>query len=597
MSSTPKTGLPPTGLMGFLFGYLRRNPWSNGAAIGAVIAGASCGVATQYGMKMLVDAMQAGPAVTGPSGVGSGAVWWPFLFFALLIAFENATWRMAGWLACRAMIKVGVQLRLDLFSGLTRQGAAYFGERFSGSLGSRIGNCAGAVQAIESTLIWNILPPCTAFVGAIVILSGVHWEMAAVLAPCVITVAAVLYRIGVKGRPVHQEFARKTSEVDGQLVDVVSNVSIVRAFSGAVRERDRLAQKLGVEAKAHIKSWMYTERMRVIHDVALWFLACGMLGWGIMLWTQGKATAGEVVVISTLSFNILHGSRDLALSVIGLTDHLARASEALNELTLPEKVQDKQDALPIIPLGGAVQFDNVRFDYGSGLPALEDFSLRVWPGQKVGIVGPSGSGKSTILALIQRLYDVDQGGVYVDGQDVRAVTQESLRKMIAIVPQDVSLFNRSLIENIRYGRPDATDAEVMAAAHAARCDEFVRRMPEGYDTMVGERGAKLSGGQRQRIGIARAILCNAPVVIFDEATSALDSESEMLIQQALAEAMQGRTVISVAHRLSTLSGFDRVVVVKDGRIVEDGHPAELKVSQGAFGQMWRLQSESFATAA
>jgi ATP-binding cassette subfamily B protein len=215
----------------------------------------------------------------------------------------------------------------------------------------------------------------------------------------------------------------------------------------------------------------------------------------------------------------------------------------------------------------------------------------------VGIVGPSGSGKSTILALIQRLYDVDQGGVYVDGQNVRTVTQESLRKTIAVVPQDVSLFNRTLMENIRYGRPDATDEEVMSAAHAARCDEFVRRMPEGYDTMVGERGAKLSGGQRQRIGIARAILCNAPVVIFDEATSALDSESEQLIQQALAEAMKGRTVISVAHRLSTLSGFDRVVVVKDGRIVEDGHPAELKASQGAFGQMWRLQSEGFAVAA
>jgi ATP-binding cassette subfamily B protein len=192
---------------------------------------------------------------------------------------------------------------------------------------------------------------------------------------------------------------------------------------------------------------------------------------------------------------------------------------------------------------------------------------------------------------------VNEGAIYIDGQDIRAVTQQSLRRMIAVVPQDVSLFNRTLIENIRYGRPDATDEEVRAAARAARCDEFVANMPLGYDTMVGERGARLSGGQRQRIGIARAILCDAPIMIFDEATSALDTESEMQIHQALGEAMKGRTVISVAHRLSTLAGFDRIIVVRDGAIVEDGHPAELKVGQGAFGRMWRLQSESFASAA
>ncbi len=579
------------GLTGFLLGYLKRNPWSNGAAIAAVVAGASCSVLVQYGMRLLVNSMQSGPAAAGDR------VWLSFLFFAFLIAIEAAAWRSAGWLACRAIVKVGVQLRLDLFERLTRQGAAYFGERFSGALGSRISACSNAVQTIESTMIWNILPPCTAFVGAIVILSRLHWPMAAMLAPAVLALAAVLCRIGAKGRPLHRDYARKSAETDGQLVDVVSNIGIVRAFSGAARERDRLARRLGIEADAHVKSALYTERMRAIHDVALWGLSSLMLAWAVLLWTDGKVSAGDVVVISSLTFTILHGSRDLALAVIGLTDHVSRASEALAELTLPEQVRDTEDAQPVIPLGGAVQFDNVTFDYGSGLPALHEFSLRILPGQKIGIVGPSGSGKSTILSLVQRLYDVQSGAVYVDGQDVRTVTQESLHRMIAVVPQDVSLFHRTLIENIRYGRPDATDEEVLAAARAARCDEFVARMPEGYQTLVGERGTKLSGGQRQRIGIARAILCNAPIMIFDEATSALDSESELLIQQALAEAMQGRTVISVAHRLSTLAGFDRVIVVKDGRIVEDGHPAMLKAGQGAFGHMWRLQSESFAAVA
>jgi ATP-binding cassette subfamily B protein len=579
-----------TGLLSFLAGYVRRNPWSHGAVVASVVAGASCGVAVQWGMRMLVDAMQAGPNASHP-------IWLPFLVFAGLIAAENAIWRVGGWLGSRAIVKTRMQIRLDLFERLSRQGAAYFGARFSGALGGRVSSCAEAVQAIEATLIWNILPPCTAFVGAIVILAGVHWEMACVLAPAVALVVTILYRIGVAGRPLHQDYARRNADTAGQLVDVVSNMTIVRAFSGAAREKARLAALLGVESCAHIKSWMYTERMRVLHDFALWVLACGMLGWAILLWTQGRITVGEVVVINTLSITIVNGSRDLALSVIGLTDHLSRAAEALQELTLPATVDDAVDAQPLIPLDGAVQFENVRFDYGNGMPALKDFSLRILPGQKIGIVGPSGSGKSTILSLVQRLYDVTEGAVYVDGQDIRTVTQDSLRRMIAIVPQDVSLFNRTLIENIRYGRPDATDAEVVAAARAARCDEFVANMPEGYDTMVGERGARLSGGQRQRIGIARAILCNAPIMIFDEATSALDTESEVLIQQALAEAMKGRTVISVAHRLSTLAGFDRIIVVKNGEIVEDGHPAELRVRQGAFGQMWRLQSESFADAA
>jgi ATP-binding cassette subfamily B protein len=584
---------PPrqTGPLAFLGGYIKRNPWTNGAAVGAVIAGASCGVAVQWGMRMLVDAMQADP------GTRAQAVLRPFLLLVTLIAVENATWRCAGWLGCRAIVKTRMQIRLDLFENLSRQGAAYFGNRFSGALGGRVSSCAEAVQAIESTMIWNILPPCTAFVGAILILSGLHWLMACVLAPSVLAVAAILYRIGVAGRPLHQAYARKSADTNGQLVDVVSNMAIVRAFSGAGRERARLEEKLGVESGAHIKSWMYTERMRVVHDFALWVLASGMLGWAIVLWMKGDITAGEVMVIGSLSVTIVNGSRDLALSVIGLTDHLARAGETLDELTLPVTVEDRADAQPIIPLDGAVQFDGVRFDYGGGLPALKDFSLRIAPGQKVGIVGPSGSGKSTILSVLQRLYDVNEGAIYIDGQDIRAVTQQSLRRMIAVVPQDVSLFNRTLIENIRYGRPDATDEEVRAAARAARCDEFVANMPLGYDTMVGERGARLSGGQRQRIGIARAILCDAPIMIFDEATSALDTESEMQIHQALGEAMKGRTVISVAHRLSTLAGFDRIIVVRDGAIVEDGHPAELKVGQGAFGRMWRLQSESFASAA
>ena len=238
-----------------------------------------------------------------------------------------------------------------------------------------------------------------------------------------------------------------------------------------------------------------------------------------------------------------------------------------------------------------MRFRDVSFSYGSGRGAIRGVDLQIPPGQKVGIVGPSGAGKSTLVHLLQRLHDVQGGEVLIDGQPVAAVTQDSLRAALAVVPQDIVLFHRSVRENIRFARPEATDAEVYAAAQAAFCDGFIRALPEGYDTMVGERGAKLSGGQRQRIGIARAFLKDAPIVVLDEATSALDTASELEIQRSIVRLMRGRTVIAVAHRLSTLVGFDRIVVMQDGQVVEDGTAAELRRRGGLFDRMWRLQAE------
>jgi ATP-binding cassette subfamily B protein len=240
-------------------------------------------------------------------------------------------------------------------------------------------------------------------------------------------------------------------------------------------------------------------------------------------------------------------------------------------------------------LGGSIAFEDVEFSYPGGASLFDGFRLHIAPGQRVGLVGHSGAGKSTLVSLLQRLADVDAGRVLIDNQDVRGMTQDSLRAAIAVVPQEISLFHRSVLENIRYARPEASDGEVLAAARAARCDDFIRALPQGYGTIVGERGTKLSGGQRQRLGIARALLKDAPIIVLDEATSALDSGSEVEIQRALEVLMRGRTVLAIAHRLSTVSRFDRVVVLENGRIVEDGPPAELRRRQGSFDRMCRLQ--------
>jgi ATP-binding cassette subfamily B protein len=296
-----------------------------------------------------------------------------------------------------------------------------------------------------------------------------------------------------------------------------------------------------------------------------------------------------VVLTTTLGFTVLHASRDFAMALVDMVQQFAKLAEAVQVLGLPHEMHDAPDAQPLSVSGGLIEFRKVRFSYPSGQQVLRDFDLGVHAGEKVGLVGRSGAGKSTIFALLQRLYDPDSGSVVIDGQDISRVTQVSLRSSMAIVQQDISLFHRSLLENLRYGRPEASDDEVYSAVEAARCTEFIDRLPEGYNTMVGERGMKLSGGQRQRIAIARAFLMNAPIVLLDEATSSLDTESEQSIQEALSRLFKGRTVIAIAHRLSTLDSFDRIVVLDRGKIIEDGPPRRLLQSLGAYSRMYKRQ--------
>jgi ATP-binding cassette, subfamily B, bacterial len=279
---------------------------------------------------------------------------------------------------------------------------------------------------------------------------------------------------------------------------------------------------------------------------------------------------------------MLHATRDLAVALVDATQHIARLAEAVAILLLPHELRDVSQAPPLIRKRGAIDIEDIHFAYPDGRNVYDSFSLRIAPGERVGLVGESGGGKSTLFALLQRFHDVQEGRILIDGQDIARVTQVSLRQSIAVVPQDIFLLNRSVIDNIRYGRPDAPFGAVSEAAAAARCTEFIDALPQGFSTVIGDRGVKLSGGQRQRLAIARAILKDAPILLLDEATSALDTESEMAIRDALDRLMQGRTVIAIAHRLSTLRNFDRIVVLVDGRVVEQGPPGELMARRGPY---------------
>jgi ATP-binding cassette subfamily B protein len=314
-----------------------------------------------------------------------------------------------------------------------------------------------------------------------------------------------------------------------------------------------------------------------------------LLAWAIALWRQGGITTGDVVLACTLSLTVLHATRDLAVALVDITQHVARLAEALATLLVPHDLCDHPAAAPLIKQGARVTFENASFGYPDGLPVFKHLNLRLSPGERVGLVGHSGGGKSTLFALLQRFYDLQGGRVLIDGQDISRVTQESLRAAIAVVPQDVSMFQRSVMENIRYGRPEAGDEKVFEAAHAAQAFEFIEALPDGIETIVGDRGVKLSGGQRQRIAIARAFLKDAPLLLLDEATSALDSDSEEAVRKALDRLMRGRTVIAIAHRLATVRNFDRIIMLQGGRIIQDGPPDHLARRDGVYSRL--LQQE------
>jgi len=561
----------------FVLRYLHRRLASHIIILTAVVAAVACSVSTQYGVKYLVDGLAGGTT-------HAESVWLAFILLTSLIAADNFLWRIASWTASYTFVGVTGDLRRDIFRHLTGHAPSYFLDRLPGMLTSRITATSNAVFTVENMFVWNVLPPCIATLASIVLIGTVSLPMAAGLVVVAGTMVAAMFRLAAAGRPLHDDFADKAAAVDGEMVDVINNMPLVRAFCGLGYEHDRFDGTVNRELTARGRSLRYLERLRIIHATVTVMLTIALLAWVISLWQSGGATTGDVVLVCTLGLSILSATRDLAVALVDVTQHVARMTEAIATLLLPHELRDHPSAEPLVRSGAAIAINTMSFQYPGGSKVFDRFSLRLQPGQRVGLVGPSGGGKSSLFALLQRFYDVQDGSITIDGQDISRVTQQSLREAISVVPQDISLFHRSILENIRYGRPTASDDEVLRAAIAARCD-FVEKLPEGLATMVGDRGIKLSGGQRQRIAIARAFLKDAPILLLDEATAALDTESEEAIREAIGRLMRGRTVIAIAHRLATLRNFDRVVVLKGGRIIEDGSPDRLMRVHGPYRQL------------
>ena len=495
-------------------------------------------------------------------------------------------------------INLPLRLRWDFHRLMLRQSLSFFSDEFSGRVTTKVMQTALAVRDVLFTLI-EIAPGIGVYLIAIIALAGgfALKLMLPFIAWVVLFSVAMLYFVPRLGK-VGQEQANARSMMTGRISDAYTNITTVKLFSHSNREAHFARAAMEDFKQTGFRQMRLVSLFDIVNQALVVALIMAAGGYALWLWHQGEIGAGAVAAIIAMALRINGMSNWVMWQMTSLFESIGTVQDGMATLTQGAKVQDAPDAGVLMTSGGAVTFDKVSFNYSGERQVLDGLSLSIRPGEKIGLVGRSGAGKSTLINLLLRFYDVDSGEIRIDGQNIAKVTQDSLRASIGMVTQDTSLLHRSIRDNIAYGRPDATDAQVRSAAANAQADGFINQLSDrqghtGYDTLVGERGIKLSGGQRQRVAIARVMLKNAPILLLDEATSALDSEVEVAIQESLDEMMQGKTVIAIAHRLSTIAAMDRLIVMDDGRIIEQGTHSELLGKNGIYARLWQHQSGGF----
>ena len=506
-----------------------------------------------------------------------------------------------GWVARRTQsrsimyleMRAMADLYITAFDYLLQHSNSFFASNFAGSLTAKVGKFSSAYEALYDAVFLEFFPTAVFVLGAISILCLQHLLLGVILA--VWSVLFVSFQVVVARRriPMRSARAAEDTKVTGALADAISNQATVALFSGYMHESNIFRTAIERLKAATLRVWYADDAMWGIMGLMVISINATLLYVASQLWLRGLLSLGDIVLLQAY----LIGTFDRLFSINRVLrrfyDTLADAQEMVAILELPHEVQDIKKAKKLKVQEGVIAFHDVDFYFHADRDILTNFSLKIEPAQKVALVGPSGAGKSTITKLLLRLFDVRKGSITIDEQDIAKVTQNSLREAISFVPQEPVLFHRTLMENIRYGRRSATDAEVIEAAKKAHCHEFISHLPETYNTFVGERGVKLSGGERQRVAIARAILKNSPILVLDEATSSLDSESESLIQDALRVLMEGKTVIVIAHRLSTIMKMDRIIVLEGGTVVADGTHDELLAQGGLYQKLWSIQAGGF----
>ena len=518
-------------------------------------------------------------ALYGVSELWSSVIGWRLVLY-LVWTFETAMQR---------------DLYARCFSKLTNQTLFFHSNKFGGSLVSQTNKLVGAVESFWDTIIWSILPLVVSLVGSIIVLSTLLWQYALFLLIFSIVFSIVVYYGSKPMAKLTKKEAKASNKLNGQLADVISNVLAVKSSGAEATEQKFFTKTVNSWRNSSLDVMRGFLKVSTIYSSINMVIKIGAIAFAVYAAQNDLVSVASVYLIITYTGSVAHELWNMNGIMRNYNRIIGNANDMVEILQTPTTLIDKSSS-KLEVTNGEISMDKITFthDEGQGDTLFHDFSLDIKPGEKIGLVGASGSGKTTLTKLLLRFADIDSGKITIDGQDISEVTQASLRAKIAYVPQEPLLFHRSVRENIAYGRPDATDAEIEEAAKKASAYDFIVGLKDGFDTMVGERGIKLSGGQRQRVAIARAILKDAPILVLDEATSALDSESEALIQKSLETLMENRTSIVIAHRLSTIAKLDRIIVLKDGKIVEDGsHDELINKKRGVYAKLWARQSGGF----
>ncbi len=523
---------------------------------------------------------------------------WPLLALGagLWLSLE-LSFRLGGILIAKTFPGMESKMRLSLFDYVQRHSYNFFSNQMAGSLSNKINELPPCITRIYHLMMMLFIPVGLAVLIAITIFTMVEPLFGLLLAVWISVHMAISLYFARRCDHLSHVHAEARSDLAGRIVDSLSNYINTKLFARYSYELEYIRKHQVIEQKKHETSLMFLEMVKIPLGI-VGFLLPGviLIGLTIYYWSQSAITTGEVVYILNGSANIMMMAWIAGLELPNFYKEIGVAKQALKLIQEPHEIIDERNAKKLVVTKGEIGFNNVTFHYNPNQALFKDKSLVIASGEKVGLVGFSGSGKTSFINLILRHFDVEKGEILIDGQNIAKVTIESLREAIAMIPQEPVLFHRSLMENIRYGRLSATDDEVIEAAKRAHCHEFISRLPDGYNTLVGERGLKLSGGQRQRIAIARAVLKNAPILILDEATSALDSMTEKQIQDGLKELMAGRTAIVIAHRLSTIAHLDRILVFESGQVLEEGTHEELLRRNGRYAEMWQMQAGGFLPA-
>jgi ATP-binding cassette subfamily B protein len=567
-------------VLAFIGRYWLRRPFLFWMAVGLMLLATIFDLALPWAAGKLVDTVSTTPRQPPDAWAAWAIFVGVYLAFSLIRNVAFRFWNPMAAANMKEMTDEGFR-RVQAFS------ADWHADHFAGSTVRKLSRAMwGYDQVSDAVVLW--LGPALVVLFGLSLSMLFRWPTVGLFSMLVVAfyVASNLILNVKYVRPANLRSVALDTRIGGALADSISSNPTVKAFGAEPREEERIGGVTALWRRLTLITWTRFIDVWLIQNLILVVLQAGLSGLLISLWAKGQATAGDVAFAIT-SFMLMSGYlRNIGENIRMMQKGLDDVEDVAAFAVAPLQVPDAPNAQVFRGELGEIAFDRVTFRYKSAdVPLYRDFTLIVAPGERVALVGPTGAGKSTFVKLIQRLYDLDGGRILIDGQDIAKVSQQSLRRAIAVVPQDPALFHRTIAENIAYARPDASADEVALAARRARAHDFIERLPKGYDTLVGERGVKLSGGERQRVAIARAFLADAPILVLDEATSSLDVETERQVQAAMEELMAGRTTIVIAHRLSTIRGADRILVFEDGRIVEEGRHAELVKKGGAYARL------------